>query len=69
MFIYTHIKKMSNVMELLSNYKMFSSNFKDKLIEYKIKWTLTSEVKLGLVKFQLLLFFVEFFFQEFVLQL
>lgn len=29
---------------------------------------LTSEVKLGLVKFQLLLFLVEFFFQELVLQ-
>lgn len=69
MFIYINIKKISNVMEILSIYKMFSSNFKDKLIEYKIKWTLTSEVKLGLVKFQLLLFFVKFFFQKFVLQL
>lgn len=65
----TQIKNMSNVMEILSKSKMFSFNFKDKLFEYKIKLSLTSEVKLGLVKFQLLLFFVEFFFQELVLQL
>lgn len=55
-------------MGLSSKHKMFSFNFKDKLFEYKIRWTLTSEVKLRLVKFQLLLFFVEFFFQELILQ-
>lgn len=59
---------MSNVVEILFKYKMFSFNVIDKLIEYKIKWTLTSDVKLGLVKFQLLLFFVEFFFQKLILQ-
>lgn len=59
---------MSNVVEILFKHKMISFNFIDKLIEYKIKWTLTSDVKLGLVKLQLLLFFVEFFFQKLILQ-